>query len=334
MTQARDDPRHRRLHGARAGEGQGRRSSAPTSGRSAACSTRCSPDAARSTARTSPTRSPRSSARSRTGARCRPPRPPVSTAALRCLKKDPKARLQAIGDARILIEDFEHEPVPAASIETARRYASGRRWRAAAAMAILAAVAATVGLVVGRSLSKAERRPTLGPMSRLTSAPGLSTDPSISADGRLMAYASNRGGEGSLDLYVQQTTGGSAIRLTSDPADDREPGRLPGRQRRGVSTRSATPAASMRHRRSEGSRVSLPRMACRQDSLQMGGRLPIGLAPGSPSGVRDTIGGRAFVPVGGGSPVRVASNIVSAGDPVWAPDGQSLVVFGHETASM
>ena len=26
-------------------------------------------------------------------------------------------------------------------------------------------------------------------------------------------------------------------------------------------------------------------------------------------------------------------NIASAGDPVWAPDGQSLVVFGHETAS-
>ena len=32
--------------------------------------------------------------------------------------------------------------------------------------------------------------------------------------------------------------------------------------------------------------------------------------------------------------MRVASNIVSAGDPVWAPDGQSLVVFGHETASI
>ena len=37
------DPRHRRLHGARAGARQGRRSSAPTSGPSASCSTRCSP---------------------------------------------------------------------------------------------------------------------------------------------------------------------------------------------------------------------------------------------------------------------------------------------------
>ena len=159
----------------------------------------------------------------------------------RCLKKDAKARLQAIGDARILIEDAEHESASAPLVETKQRDASGRRWRAAAAMAILAAVAATVGVVVGRSLSKAERRPTLGPMSRLTSAPGLSTDPSISADGRLMAYASNRGGEGSLDIYVQQTTGGSAIRLTSDPADDREPDVSPDGSRRGVSLGAQPP---------------------------------------------------------------------------------------------
>ncbi len=49
---ARHDSRHRGVHVARAGEGQASSTSAPTSGRSAACSTRCSPARKRSPART------------------------------------------------------------------------------------------------------------------------------------------------------------------------------------------------------------------------------------------------------------------------------------------
>ena len=49
----RDDPRHGRLHVAGAGARQGRSTSAPTSGRSAACCSRCSPASGRSRPRTS-----------------------------------------------------------------------------------------------------------------------------------------------------------------------------------------------------------------------------------------------------------------------------------------
>ena len=39
------------------------------------------------------------------------------------------------------------------------------------------------------------------------------------------------------------------------------------------------------------------------------------------------------MPAGGGTPTRVATNLESAGDVVWAPDGRSLLVFGRQVAS-
>jgi DNA-binding winged helix-turn-helix (wHTH) protein len=58
---------------------------------------------------------------------------------------------------------------------------------------------------------------------QLTRDSGLTSEPVISQDGKLLAYTSDRAGDGNLDIWVQYTSGGEPRRLTNDPADERQP---------------------------------------------------------------------------------------------------------------
>src|ERR1051326_8013405 len=60
-------------------------------------------------------------------------------------------------------------------------------------------------------------------LSRLTSDPGLATDPVVYSAGRLLAFASDRSGEGNLDIWVQHLDSGSAVRITKGPEEERWP---------------------------------------------------------------------------------------------------------------
>src|SRR5262245_61276070 len=99
-----------------------------------------------------------------------------------------------------------------------------QRWWAYAAAglgALVLGLAATVGSLKRDALSA----PSSAPRSpvRLTITGGLVSMPAISRDGTMLAYTAAAPGESHFDIWVQQITGGRALRLTADPLDDLNP---------------------------------------------------------------------------------------------------------------
>ena len=133
----------------------------------------------------------------------------------RCLQPDPSRRFQVMDDVRMALED-----VDLAAESSAAQIAPGRRAVVLWAALIVVAAAAAAGLAWWLKPDRPARGPVL---TRLTMDSGLTNDQALSPDGRFIAFASDRSGDGNLDIWVRQVAGGDPVRLTSDPADDMEP---------------------------------------------------------------------------------------------------------------
>ena len=134
-----------------------------------------------------------------------------------CLQKNPDERLQSITDVGRLLEDvradldsrLETDP---ASVQLQRPALNRNRL-------ILAGVGLLLLGAVGYSAwhLRSDTRNDAAVLTRLTFDSGLTTDPAISSDGRMLAFASDRNGHTNLDIWVRQLAGGEPLQITRDP---------------------------------------------------------------------------------------------------------------------
>jgi Tol biopolymer transport system component len=238
----------------------------------------------------------------------------------RCLEKDPKRRLRDIGDARFELD------AAVAPVEPAVRQPRIALRPIAALVGV--AVLAMGGFLLGRIDRTAPPPFRAGPVTRLTWDSGLTTAPTLSADGKLAVYASDRSGDRNLDLWAQQVSSGTAVRITTDPADDHQPSVSPDGSR-----------VAFRAERDGGAVYVMPTLGGDVRLLAPRGRGPR-FSPdgaqvvywlGSELGPRENLAAaQTFViTAAGGAPRQAGSDLTVAAFPNWSPDGTALLVLGR-----
>jgi eukaryotic-like serine/threonine-protein kinase len=110
---------------------------------------------------------------------------PIRPLIARCLKKDPRQRLQAIGDARIVIEELMDESPPASLEQNAHATSAGRSW--AMITAVFAAGAAVAAAANWLLTTPSPLRPVLSSRFEIVAPPALA--PSIQGTDRDFAVA-------------------------------------------------------------------------------------------------------------------------------------------------
>lgn len=239
----------------------------------------------------------------------------------KCIAPDPGERWQSVKDLKAVLEWVGNsEPSREDRAKTPLRAVG---WIAAGVFALLA-----IAALVWMSRMQPERPAVQGSvLTRLTSDSGLTTDPAISPGGDLFAYASDRSGEGTLDIWVQQVAGGAPIRRTTNPADDHEPSFSPDGSQ-----------IAFRSERDSGGVYVVPTLGGTERRVA-----DFGVRPRfSPDGkwIAYFVGGRVawrdaiyIIPANGGQPRRICEDFRSAAYPVWSPDSTHILFLGFASGS-
>jgi len=210
----------------------------------------------------------------------------------------------------------------------------GRKW---AALLVLTAVFLITAIAVRlwwSSRHVPEARDQLK-LTRLTFDSGLTTDAVISPDGKLVAYASDRSGRGNLDIWLKQISGGDPICLTQNPADDHQPDFSPdGNQIVFRSEREGGGIYLMSTLGGQGQERLLASLG-RNPRFSPDGALIAywtGHVASRPLGAQAGDGGLFVVISTAGPPRKVETGFRVSGSPIWSPDGQYLLFYGHPTS--
>jgi Tol biopolymer transport system component/predicted Ser/Thr protein kinase len=245
-----------------------------------------------------------------------------------CLQDDPDRRFQVMDDVKLALEGAELVD------GTSDRAASpGRRsWRRVTVQGAVVAMAVTAAAAVAWRLKPVSPAPT-PILTRLTMDSGLTIDPVLSPDGRFIAFASDRSGDGNLDIWVRQVAGGEPVRLTRDPADDVEPSFSPDGSR--IAFRSDREGGGVYVVSTLGGDERRIADQCRGPRWS-----PDGLSIACWTGVdtaylmskADAL--RVYVVAAtGGEPRRLFADFAVAFAPLWSADGTHLLFLGKQDST-
>ncbi len=166
---------------------------------------------------------------------------------------------------------------------------------------------------------------------RLTADAGLSFDPAISRDGKLVAFASDRAGAGDLDIYVQQIGGSAPIRLTTTNSDETSPDFSPDGTR--IVFRSERDGGGIYAVSTFGGEAVLLAGGGRDPKFSPDGRWIAFWTGREGTGYMPGSARVLVIPAGGGDAKPIAPDFAVSHHPVWSPSGESLLALARKDAS-
>lgn len=200
-------------------------------------------------------------------------------------------------------------------------------WRSRKWMLGLLACVVTAAGVWGAGQWRSRSAPALPVLRQITADTGLTTEPSLSSDGKTVVYASDRNTQGNLLLWRQSLDGGAPVQLTDGIHDDHEPWLSP--DGRAVVYRSEREGGGIYKIGIDG---GVPELLARE------GRRPRFSPDGlwvvySVSDERYAPARLYVIPAGGGQPRRLAEDFADAHAAVWAPDGNAILFCGTRVSN-
>jgi serine/threonine protein kinase len=190
------------------------------------------------------------------------------------------------------------------------------RWQIALAAVLILSVM-TGGILLRRNA----RNRVIG-LRQLTPETDLSGSPSLSRDGKVVAYASDRAETGNIDIFTQRLPDGRAIRITTDVSQDDSPSMSP--DGTSVVFRSERNGGGIYMSSVDGGQEHLLVPYGRNPQFSPDGSSILfwvgDLDPSVPSGKL------YLLHLGEGPPARIAESFVDARLPLWSSDGH-LILF-------
>ena len=244
----------------------------------------------------------------------------------KCLAKAADERYQHVTDMLVDLQACRRALEPKTS-RVATKPAPTERPSPVILGAVAAVVVAALGLGwwFGQSSDPRVDAPPDYKLTQITRDTGYTGDPALSPDGRLLAYASDRSGEGNLDIWVQQLGGGEPIRLTTDEADDSGPSfspdgnRIVFRSERDGGAIYVVPALGGTPRRITDRGLN-PRFAPDGDRVSY--------FRGEYNAANQRFSRTWIASASGGRGRQIETKLAVTNAQAWSPDGQYLLVVG------